>query len=224
MRWIDWFIPAEVKGDKTELPVWRNFVFTHIAGPIFSQSISIYLWRADHSHGFACWTMTIAILGFLALPFVLKFTRSLVAASFLSVQLLSFASLFGAFNYGGVSSPFLPWLLVAVLLGYFYISDRPRAVTMMVCCNIAAFAIGYGLFGFPELGAHRKLGASRVDLGARRGRLYVMDGELLRQIMSIRSELERETERHRETVGGLAHAPTKSRSGPAAANRRSWPE
>src|SRR3954453_5999000 len=107
LRYIDWFIPAEIQGDKTERPVWRNFVFTHIAGPILSQAISVYLWRADVSHGFACWTMTLAIVAFLMLPFVLKYTGSLIKSAFLSVQLLCFASLFGAFNYGGVSSPFL---------------------------------------------------------------------------------------------------------------------
>ncbi len=206
LRWIDWFIPAEIKGDKTELPVWRNFVFTHIAGPIFSQSISIYLWRADHSHGFACWTMTISILAFLSLPFVLKFTRSLVAASFLSVQLLSFASLFGAFNYGGVSSPFLPWLLVAVLLGYFYLSDRPRAVTVMVCCDIAAFAIGYGLFGFPQLVPAERL--AEVGWISVLGGVVYMSwmANFYAEIMSVRSELERETERHRQTSENLRTA------------------
>src|ERR1700761_6138073 len=45
LRGIDWFIPVEIQRDKTELPVWRNFVFTHIAGPLFTQSISVFLWR-----------------------------------------------------------------------------------------------------------------------------------------------------------------------------------
>jgi signal transduction histidine kinase len=206
LRYIDWFIPAEVRGDKTELPVWRNFVFTHIAGPLLSQAISVYLWRADKSHGFACWTMTCAILAFLSLPFVLKYTRSLIKSAFLSVQLLCFASLFGAFNYGGVSSPFLPWLLVAVLLGYFYISDRPRVVTLMVATNIGAFAVAYALFGFPELVPTRKL--AEVGWISVFGAFVYMSwmANFYAEMMSVRSELERETERHRETSDNLRHA------------------
>ena len=206
MRCIDWFIPAEIRADRTELPVWRNFVFTHIAGPVLSQAISIYLWRADHYHGFACVTMIIAILGFLTLPFVLKFTGSLIKAAFLSVQLLCFASLFGAFNYGGVSSPFLPWLLVAVLLGYFYISDHQRAVTALVAVDIVAFALAFGLFGFPELVPPEKL--AQVGWISVLGAFVYMSwmANFYAELMSVRSELERETERHRETSDQLRHA------------------
>jgi signal transduction histidine kinase len=206
LRWIDWFIPDDIKSDKTELLVWRNFVFTHIAGPILSESIGVYLWRADRSHGFACLSMIAAILGFLALPFVLKYTKSLVIASFLSVQLLCFASLFGAFNYGGVSSPFLPWLLVAVLLGYFYVSDRPRLVTLIVALNIAVFALAYALFGFQELVPTEKL-AQVGWISVLAAFVYMAwMANFYAEIMSVRSELERETERHRETSENLRRA------------------
>ena len=206
LHWIDWFIPDDIKGDKTELPVWRNFVFTHIAGPILSQSISVYLWRADKAHGLACWTMIVSILGFLTLPFVLKFTRSLVASAFLSVQLLCFASLFGAFNYGGVSSPLLPWLLVAVLLGYFYVSERPRAVTLMVGANIGAFALAYQIFGFPERVPPEQL--AEVGWISVLGGVVYMSwmANFYANIMSVRSELEREIDRHRETSDNLLRA------------------
>ena len=202
-RGLDWFIPAEIQRDKTELPVWRNFVFTHIAGPLGSQSISVFLWRTDSSHGLACWFMTLAILGFLTLPFALKWTRSLFVASLMSVQLLAFASLFGAFSYGGVSSPFLPWLLVAVLLGYFYLSDRPVLVTAVVAANITAFAVAYARFGFPSLVSPDKLaGVGWVSILG--GFVYMSwMANFYGSIMSRRSELERETERHRKTAEDL---------------------
>jgi signal transduction histidine kinase len=206
LRGLDWFIPAEIQANRTELPVWRNFVFTHIAGPLCSQSISVFLWRADPSHGFACWTMTISILGFLTLPFVLKYSRSLTIAALASVQLLAFASLFGAYNYGGDSSPFLPWLLVAVLLGYFYISDRPRLVSFIVSANIAVFALAYLSWGFPQLVSAQKL--------AQVGWISVLGGfvymswmaNFYATMMSKRSELEVETERHRKTADDLRRA------------------
>ena len=38
--------------------------------------------------------------------------------------MLTFISLYGAFHYGGMSSPFVPWLLIALLLGFFYLAGR----------------------------------------------------------------------------------------------------
>ena len=127
LRMIDWFIPDRILGERTELPVWRNFVFTHFAGPLLCQTISIFLYVADTTHGFACWAMIIGIWAFWGLPFVLKFSQSITLSATLSVQMLCLASLGGSFFYGGVNSPFLPWILVAVLLGFFYLSERPSS-------------------------------------------------------------------------------------------------
>jgi signal transduction histidine kinase len=120
--------------------------------------------------------------------------------------LLSFASLFGAFNYGGASSPFLPWLLVAVLLGYFYISDRPRIVTLVVSANIGAFAIAYWLIGFPELVPADKL-AQVGWISVLGGFIYMSwMANFYATIISKRSQLEQETERHRSTAEELRRA------------------
>ena len=56
--------------ERNELAVWRNYVFTHLAGPLMAQSISIFLYYTDKSHGWACWTMIIGIAGFWSLSFV----------------------------------------------------------------------------------------------------------------------------------------------------------
>ena len=125
VRLIDWFIPAAAKLERSELGLAQNFVFTHLFGPALSQSISVFLYLSDPHPGFACWTVIVGIWLFWALPFVYKFTGNLQLAALLSVELLAFASLFGAYFYGGVSSPFLPWLLVSLLLGFFYLSERP---------------------------------------------------------------------------------------------------
>src|SRR5438477_8487434 len=120
---IDWFVPDAAKSERTELNLARNFVFTHLFGPLLSQSIALFLYLSDPSPGLACWTVIICIWLFWTLPFVYKATSHLQLTAFISVALLAFTSLFGAYNYGGVSSPFLPWLLVALLLGFFYLSE-----------------------------------------------------------------------------------------------------
>ena len=118
---IDWFIPAEAKAERSERGLAQNFVFTHLFGPALSQSISLFLYLSDPHPGFACWTVIICIWLFWTLPLVYKLTANLQLSALISVELLAFTSLFGAYYYGGVSSPFLPWLIISLLLGFFYL-------------------------------------------------------------------------------------------------------
>jgi len=68
------------------------------------------------------------------------------------VQALVTLSLFGSFFYGGISSPFLPWLLIALLLGFFYLADRPRVVLLGVGAQLCLFLIARQAYGdFPML-------------------------------------------------------------------------
>src|SRR3954466_4792634 len=149
-RIIDWFIPSSAKSERSELSLARNFVFTHLAGPLLSQSISIFLYLSDPDPGFACWTMIICIWLFWTLPFVYKWTGNLQRTAIVTVELLAFASLFGAFHYGGVSSPFLPWLIISLLLGFFYLSDRPFLVIGLFAANLTGFFAAYVVYGFAE--------------------------------------------------------------------------
>src|ERR1700722_3644900 len=110
-RFIDWFIPAEAKLERSELGLAQNFVFTHLAGPALSQSISVFLYLTDPHLGIACWTVIVCIWLFWTLPFVYKYTGNLRLAATMSVELLAFASLFGAYFYGGVTSPVPPGVL-----------------------------------------------------------------------------------------------------------------
>src|SRR4051794_18684077 len=54
---IDWFVPDEAKHERTELALARNFVFTHLFGPLLAQSICLFLYLTDPSPGLACWTV-----------------------------------------------------------------------------------------------------------------------------------------------------------------------
>ena len=117
----DWFVPAEYKKEKSDLTLARNFAFTHLFGPFLGVAIVAFLFVADPNHDAVFWTITVAITAFWVLPFWMKFSGSLEKPAFMSVQLLTFVSLFGAYFYGGTSSPFPAWLLVALLLGFFYL-------------------------------------------------------------------------------------------------------
>ena len=206
VEFIDWFIPASAKAERTELIVARNFVFTHIAGPLLSQSISLFLYLTDASHGFACWTVVSCVWAFWLLPFVLKYSGNLALTATISVQLLAFTALFGAFNYGGASSPFLPWIIVSLLLGFFYLSNRPGMVIIMFVANIGGFAAAYAEFGFANLVPLQQL-ETVGWLSILSATIYMSWMAIFyANIMSMRSDLEREGERHRDTAVRLMRA------------------
>ena len=206
LRAIDWFIPAAAKSERSELSLARNFVFTHLAGPLLSQSISLFLYRSDPDPGFACWTMILCIWLFWTLPFVYRWSGNLRWTATVSVELLAFTSLFGAYFYGGVSSPFLPWLIVSLLLGFFYLSQYPSLVVALFTFNIFVFSGAQFLWGFPDI-------VSKGDL-ATVGWISILSATIYMSWMAIyyasmmsrSSEIERETESHRETALRLREA------------------
>src|SRR5258705_13602362 len=118
---IDWFIPSAAKVERSEHGLARNFVFTHLFGPALSQSISLFLYLSDPHPGFACWTVIVCICLFWALPLVYRLTSNLHLSALISVELLAFTSLFGAYYYGGVGSPvFLPPFFTAFLAPFLF--------------------------------------------------------------------------------------------------------
>jgi signal transduction histidine kinase len=205
---IDWFVPEAAKRERSELGLARNFVFTHLFGPLLAQSISVFLYLTDPNPGFACWTIIIAIWSFWALPFALKVTKNLQMVAFVSVEILAFASLFGSYFYGGVSSPFLPWLIVSLLLGFFYLSDKPVLVIGMFAANIGVFLGAYALNGmhFPEIVPLPQL-ASVGWISIFSATVYVSWMAIYYvSMIALRSDLEHEAERHRVTAVRLHQA------------------
>jgi signal transduction histidine kinase len=200
IRLIDWFIPAEAKLERSERGLAQNFVFTHLFGPALSQSIALFLYLSDPHPGVACWTVIACIWLFWTLPFVYRKSGNLQLSALISVELLAFTSLFGSYFYGGVSSPFLPWLLISLLLGFFYLSEWPLLIIGLFTCNILGFVIAYQAWGFPDLLSHQQL--SLV------GWISILSATIYMSWMAIyyanmiamRSDLEREAERHRETA------------------------
>lgn len=130
--------PPSVTTDDPQL--YRSFVILHLAGPFFGLPICIALLALDTRSGLVALLFTGGVCLFWLLPFVAR--ASLRWAAFLSVQLLTFVSLFGSFFYGGLNSPFAVWLIVAVLLGFLYVPQSivrwAGAMTMQGLLFLAA--------------------------------------------------------------------------------------
>lgn len=197
---IDWFIPESALSDWSERSVARNFVLTHLFGPLMSQSICVFLYRTDPSPGLPCYTVIACVWMFWLLPFLLKCTGSLKIAAFVSVELLAFTSLFGAYFYGGALSPCIPWLIIALLLGFFYFSDKQLLIVCLFAINIAVFYLAYATWGFPETVPLANLApVSWISIIS--ATLYMSWMAIYySQIMSLTSRTERETDLYIEQL------------------------
>ena len=123
----------------------------------------------------------------------------------MSVELLAFTSLFGAYFYGGVSSPFLPWMIISLLLGFFYLSERPILVVGLFTFNIVGFASAYLTCGFPN--CSRMISCDVGWISILSATVYMSWMAIYyANMISARSDLEREAERHRETAIRLREA------------------
>ncbi len=207
---IDWFIPDTLRTDAATLGRARIFVFSHLFGPTLGQSISIYLWLLDPHPGFAYWVIVSLITSFWTLPFALKFTGRLIPLAFVTVEDLTFVTLFGSWHYGGVSSPFLPWLLNALLLAFFYLGDRPRlrySVLAMFALNLLGFYVAYAAVGaFPERVPIEKMSGLGITSVLSATVYMSMMALYYANVVASQSELEREVQNHRATAIKLREA------------------
>jgi len=123
---LDWFIPQAIRDEGGTLQRARMFLISHLFGPFLGNTITLYLLLLQPKPDYALAILAISITAFWAFPFALRFTGLFTLLSVLSVQNLIFAILWGCYHYGGVSSPFLPWLLTVPLLAFFYLGPGPR--------------------------------------------------------------------------------------------------
>ena len=205
-RVVTWFIPEDAVRGRTEWGMARTFVFTHLFGPLIAQPMSIYLYLVSPRIDYPLVVMMVSIWSFWTLPFLLRWTGRMKLAAFTSFQLLAAASLFGAFHYGGFSSPFLPWFVVSLLLGLFYLSKNVTAVLTLFACNVAVFL---GLISLKGLQHHIPIDNLRVIgwLSIASATIYMTWMALYySRIIGLRAELELEIERQRATSVELEKA------------------
>ena len=114
------------RDSKAALGRARMFVISHMLGPASATSINVFLHLADPDGGWRVQVIDVGVLSFLTLPFLMKVTGSLEWAARLSCEMLVALTLYGSYFYGGMSSPFLPWLLIALANGVL-LSSQPSA-------------------------------------------------------------------------------------------------
>lgn len=204
LRFLDWFVPGSAKRTRSGLGRARMFTFAHLAGPALGSSIVFFLTGIDRAPGPQCAVIGVCICSFWILPFALKYTGSLTGVAVTSIQNLLFVTLYGAFYYGGVTSPFLPWLLVALLLGFTFLSKRTWLVLTLFLGNILLFLAAWYWHGSLPLRVPRAQLSTVGLISVFSATLYVAWMAIYYGLLlSSESKLEVEADRHRQTAALL---------------------
>lgn len=121
---LDGFIPAELQANAATHRRARMFMLSHVFGPILGNTIPLYMYIAGISRDYRAYVFFGSILLFWVYPVLLRLTGRYQLLAFLSVQNLIFCALWACFAYGGMTSPFLPWLLIFPLLAFLYLPPK----------------------------------------------------------------------------------------------------
>ena len=207
---IDWFIPASVKENSELQQRARMFLISHLFGPFLGHTITVYLYLLDPAPNYALWVLAASISLFLSFPFALRWTGLYNTLAVLSVQNLIFAILWGCYHYGGLSSPFLPWLLTVPLLAFFYLGSAAKQrllVLSLIAFNFGGFYVAYAqAHHFPEHIPLSELSGIGI-ISTLCAAVYVSIMALYYgNIVASQSELEREVRRHLATARQLQEA------------------
>jgi signal transduction histidine kinase len=205
---VDWFIPAQLKQSRDILQAVRMFLFSHLFGPFLGLTICLSMLFLEGRADFSWWILFLAITAFWPFPIVLRLTGWYVPLALISIENLMFCIFWGCYQYGGISSPILPWLVTVPLLAFFYLPERSTRIIVaaLIVANLALFYAVYSAIGFREATAPDGL----VLLGLVStvcASVYVsMMALYFASIVSSQGELEQEVGRHEETERKLRDA------------------
>jgi signal transduction histidine kinase len=208
---VDWFIPDSLKSSGDMIQGVRMFLFSHLFGPFLGHTISLAMLYMQGGPDLPWWIFVIAVTAFWPLALVLRVTGWYVPLALISIENLMFCIFWGCYQYGGASSPIMPWLITVPLLAFFYLPERKTriAVGTMIAVNLAGFYAIYAVFGFPSRGVPLPA-EGLVALGLIStfcAGVYVsMMALYYASIVSSQAELEQEVQRHKETEQQLRGA------------------
>ncbi|HRK69829.1 MAG TPA: histidine kinase dimerization/phospho-acceptor domain-containing protein [Hyphomonas sp.] len=188
------------------------FVFSHLFGPFLGHTISLSMLYLGAEADLSWWILFISISAFWVYPIVLRLTGWYTPLALISIQNLMFCIFWGCYQYGGISSPIMPWLVTVPLLGFFYLPERATRITVsaLIVANLALFYGVYTAIGFRESVAPHAL----VVLGLVStlcASVYVsMMALYFASIVFSQGELEQEIHLHQETERKLRDATSQA--------------
>ncbi|MBU1304726.1 MAG: response regulator [Alphaproteobacteria bacterium] len=207
---VNWFIPENMAADLHTRKRVQMFIISHLFGPIIASPIPLFLWFADPQPWPHVAILAASIYGFWPfLGLVKLFPRAYTPLAMASVVNLTFTVLWGTYNYGGTSSPFLVWLVLIPLLAFMYLGSTWTARVFVISLITGGLAALYGLFLFTSFPVNIPVSDMVVAglLSALGANIYVfMMAAYYSNVVDSQSELIKEIERHQDTLKALTNA------------------
>ena len=208
---VNWFVPDSILKDADRTKNVRMFLISHLMGPLLGHPITIFLLLQDPNPWPHVYILGASLTLFWVFPFAVKyFGRHYELLAFISIQNLTFAILWGAYNYGGVSSPFLIWVITVPLLAFFYVGSSwiarfavPASLTLsmtlfyLTYLNDSSFPVNIPLTSMVEAGL--------ISAFCACGYVFMM-AIYYTNIVDSQSELLKEKDRHDLTLQELTVA------------------
>ncbi len=205
---VNWFLPDSVKADDEKAKNVRMFIISHLLGPVLGHPVTIFLMTSDPQPWPHVYVLGASITLFWVLLLAVKyFSHHYEALAFLSILNLTFAILWGAYNYGGVSSPFLIWSVTIPLLAYFYLGSSWISRIAVPVSLLVALAIFYAVYlngkSFPQhIPLSSMVEAGLISVICACGYVFMM-ATYYTNVVDSQSELLKEKGRHDETLQEL---------------------
>lgn len=143
--WIaDQCIPAAVKANPEAENQARMFLISHVFGPPLGLSAPIALYVVDPVSDANISVLALSVLGFWAFPFMMRAGVPYRWLVRLSITELNFAVYWSMFQYGGIFSPTITWVLIIPILVVFYVGGNLRRQYDLIIINLISVVI-FGL-------------------------------------------------------------------------------
>lgn len=203
---LNWLTPDELKVDLHVKKRVHMFLISHVLGPFVAAPIPIFLALRDPEPLPHVAILSASIFGFWAFLPAIKLLggHHYRGIAMLSVTNFTFAILWGAYNYGGASSPFLTWFLVMPLVAFFYsgADNKTRAfVFSQIALGLGALYGAY-LFGgaFPvHIPSEQLVSVGIVSAFSSATYVFFM-AAYYSNVVDSQSALLREIEEHKNTL------------------------
>jgi signal transduction histidine kinase/ActR/RegA family two-component response regulator len=209
-RVMNWFVPEHLSGDLHTRKRVQMFIISHVFGPIIATPIPVFLWFADPNPWPQVPILAASIYGFWPfLALVKLFPRAYTPLAMASVLNLSFCILWGTYNYGGTSSPFLVWFVLTPLLAFMYLGSTWTARIFVFGQITLGIAGLYGIYLYRDFPVHIPVENMVVAgvLSALGSNIYVfMMAAYYSSVVDSQSELIKEIDRHQSTLKALTRA------------------
>ncbi len=138
---VAYFLPHGLRADREAAKQARMFLGSHIFGPILSTPALLALIIFDPSPGQDLILTAISLYGFWTLPLLLRAGVPYNFLVVLSLVNLHFTILWTCYNYGGVGSPLIIWVLIIPILSVFYIGGNEKMRPVLLASSAASFAV-----------------------------------------------------------------------------------